>query len=52
MRDAVVKMGGDAQKVNPLSPVDLVIDHSVMIDFFGTDDALDKNMEVEFERLN
>ncbi|MFC4237113.1 aconitate hydratase AcnA [Thalassospira xianhensis] len=50
MRDAVVKMGGDAQKVNPLSPVDLVIDHSVMIDFFGTDDALDKNMEVEFER--
>ncbi|MBX2831830.1 MAG: aconitate hydratase AcnA [Rhodospirillales bacterium] len=50
MRDAVVKMGGDAQKVNPLSPVDLVIDHSVMIDFFGTDDALDKNMKVEFER--
>ncbi|PKR54022.1 aconitate hydratase AcnA [Thalassospira marina] len=50
MRDAVVNMGGDAQKVNPLSPVDLVIDHSVMIDFFGTDDALDKNMEVEFER--
>ncbi|WP_339776823.1 aconitate hydratase AcnA [uncultured Thalassospira sp.] len=50
MRDAVVNMGGDAQKVNPLSPVDLVIDHSVMIDFFGTDDSLDKNMEVEFER--
>ncbi|MDP2697339.1 aconitate hydratase AcnA [Thalassospira sp.] len=50
MRDAVVKMGGDAQKVNPLSPVDLVIDHSVMIDFFGTDDALEKNIEVEFER--
>ncbi|RCK47061.1 aconitate hydratase [Thalassospira profundimaris] len=50
MRDAVVNMGGDAQKVNPLSPVDLVIDHSVMVDFFGTDDALDKNMQVEFER--
>jgi aconitate hydratase len=50
MRDAVVNMGGDSQKVNPLSPVDLVIDHSVMIDFFGTDDALEKNMEVEFER--
>ena len=36
MRDAMTKLGGDAQKINPLSPVDLVIDHSVMIDEFGT----------------
>ncbi|MCA1939786.1 MAG: aconitate hydratase AcnA [Caenispirillum bisanense] len=50
MRDAVVAMGGDAKKINPLSPVDLVIDHSVMIDFFGTPDALQKNMDIEFER--
>ncbi|EKV30410.1 Aconitate hydratase [Caenispirillum salinarum AK4] len=50
MRDAMVSMGGKADKINPLSPVDLVIDHSVMIDFFGSPDALQKNMDLEFER--
>ena len=50
MRDAMVSMGGDAQKINPLTPVDLVIDHSVMIDFFGTHDAEEKNEAKEFER--
>ena len=50
MRDAMVEMGGDPQKINPLTPVDLVIDHSVMIDFFGTPDAEQKNEAMEFER--
>jgi len=50
MRDAMVAMGGDAQKINPLSPVDLVIDHSVMIDYFGTPDAEQMNEALEFER--
>ncbi|MBC8269000.1 MAG: aconitate hydratase AcnA [Rhodospirillaceae bacterium] len=50
MRDAMVAMGGDPQAINPLSPVDLVIDHSVMIDFAGTADAMEKNEAMEFER--
>ncbi|MFC4698767.1 aconitate hydratase AcnA [Glaciecola siphonariae] len=50
MRDAVVALGGDAQSINPQVPVDLVIDHSVMVDHFGTADALEKNTSVEFER--
>ncbi|NVK34707.1 MAG: aconitate hydratase, partial [Rhodobacteraceae bacterium] len=50
MRDAAVKLGGDPKKVNPLVPVDLVIDHSVMIDYFGTQDAFRKNVELEYER--
>jgi aconitate hydratase len=50
MRDAVVKLGGKAHSINPQVPVDLVIDHSVMVDFFGTDDSLEKNTEIEFER--
>ncbi|MBY0010598.1 aconitate hydratase AcnA [Paenibacillus typhae] len=50
MRDTVKKAGGDPKKINPLVPVDLVIDHSVMVDAFGTADALDYNMNVEFER--
>ena len=50
MRDAAVKLGGDPKKVNPQVPVDLVIDHSVMIDFFGTRDAFQKNVELEYER--
>ncbi len=50
MRDAITALGGDAQKINPLSPVDLVIDHSVMIDQFGTADAFKKNVDLEFER--
>ena len=50
MRAAVVDMGGDPKKINPLSPVDLVIDHSVMVDHAGTADSLAKNIELEFER--
>ncbi len=50
MRDAVVKVGGDPQKINPLVPVDLVIDHSVQIDYFGQQNALSKNVEKEYER--
>jgi len=50
MRDAMVSMGGDPQKINPLSPVDLVIDHSLMADFAGSDDAFEKNVKMEFER--
>jgi len=50
MRDAIVAVGGDAKKINPLSPVDLVIDHSVMVDYSGTGDALEKNEALEFER--
>jgi aconitate hydratase len=50
MRDGILKLNGDPQKVNPLVPVDLVIDHSVMVDFFGTKDSLQKNVAVEFER--
>ncbi|TYC53668.1 aconitate hydratase AcnA [Rhodobacterales bacterium] len=50
MRDAAVKLGGDPEKVNPQVPVDLVIDHSVMIDYFGTKDSFRKNVELEYER--
>ena len=50
MREAVVAMGGDPKKINPLSPVDLVIDHSVMVDHAGTADSLAKNIELEFAR--
>ena len=50
MRDAMVAMGGDPQKINPLSPVDLVIDHSLMADFAGTHDAFEKNVQMEFQR--
>jgi aconitate hydratase len=50
MRDAVVKLGGRAQMINPLSPAELVIDHSVQVDHFGTPDALAKNTAIEFER--
>jgi len=50
MRDGITKLNGDPQKVNPLVPVDLVIDHSVMVDVSGTPDALQKNVEIEFER--
>ncbi|WP_028986551.1 aconitate hydratase AcnA [Thermicanus aegyptius] len=50
MREAVKKAGGDPEKINPLVPVDLVIDHSVMVDYFGTKDALELNMALEFER--
>ncbi|MBV6631720.1 MAG: aconitate hydratase AcnA [Alphaproteobacteria bacterium] len=50
MRDAMVGMGGDAEQINPLSAVDLVIDHSVMVDEFGTPSAFQLNVEREFER--
>jgi len=50
MRDAVKRLGKDAQKINPLVPVDLVIDHSVLVDFFGSGDALQKNAQLEFGR--
>ncbi len=50
MRDGIIRLGGDPQKVNPLVPVDLVIDHSVMVDVSGTADSLQKNVDIEFER--
>jgi len=50
MRDAVERLGGDASKINPLTPADLVIDHSVQVDYFRSDDALKKNQEMEFQR--
>lgn len=50
MRDAIVKLGGDANKINPQVPVDLVIDHSVMVDYFASPEALKKNTDIEFER--
>ncbi|MGH7740431.1 MAG: aconitate hydratase AcnA, partial [Candidatus Eiseniibacteriota bacterium] len=50
MRDAVRKLGADPAKINPLVPVDLVIDHSVQVDVFGTSFALEKNAEIEFQR--
>jgi aconitate hydratase len=50
MRDAMAEMGGDAAKINPLVPAELVIDHSVQVDVFGTHDAFRRNAEREFER--
>ncbi|CZH74192.1 TPA: aconitate hydratase AcnA [Legionella pneumophila subsp. pneumophila] len=50
MRTAIVKMGGNADKISPLSPVDLVIDHSVMVDKFASADALEVNTKIEIER--
>ena len=50
MRDAMKNLGEDAEKINPLAPVDLVIDHSVMVDYFGGPDAFAKNVAVEYER--
>ena len=50
MRSAMVRLGGDPKLINPIVPADLVIDHSVQVDFFGTRDALRKNGALEFER--
>ena len=50
MRDAMAKLGGDPQKINPLEPCELVIDHSVQVDAYGTDAALMVNLDLEFER--
>ena len=50
MREAMRDLGGDPNKINPLAPAELVIDHSVIADFFGTTDALSRNVELEYER--
>src|SRR5436309_1774747 len=50
MRDGIVRLGGDPAKVNPLQPVELVIDHSVQVDYFGQKDAFELNAELEFSR--
>ena len=50
MRSAMQRIGGDPEKINPLIPVDLVIDHSVQVDFFGSNASLSKNVEIEFQR--
>ena len=50
MRDGITRLGGNPAKVNPLVPVDLVIDHSVMVDVYAQPDALQKNVDIEFER--
>jgi len=50
MREAVAALGGDPDKVNPLSPAEMVIDHSVILDVFGTADAFERNVELEYER--
>jgi aconitate hydratase len=50
MRSAVARLGGDPKKINPLVPVDLVIDHSVQVDFFASAEAVNRNTEVEFQR--
>ncbi len=50
MRDAMANLGGDPKKINPLSPVDLVIDHSVMVDNYGSDSAFEQNVAREMER--
>ncbi|MBI1732745.1 MAG: aconitate hydratase, partial [Gammaproteobacteria bacterium] len=50
MRDAMARLGGDPAKINPLSPAELVIDHSVQVDVFGSADAAERNAEIEFSR--
>ncbi|HQY53732.1 MAG TPA: aconitate hydratase AcnA [Dokdonella sp.] len=50
MRDAMVALGGDPGLINPLAPVELVIDHSVQVDVFASSDAIEKNVDIEFER--
>jgi aconitate hydratase len=50
MRDGMLTLGGDAKKINPLVPVDLVIDHSVIVDAFGNAEAFEKNVELEYDR--
>ncbi len=50
MRSAMQRIGGDPRKINPLIPVDLVVDHSVQVDFFGSDSSLSQNVEIEFQR--
>ncbi|MDU0368558.1 aconitate hydratase AcnA [Microbacterium sp. KSW4-17] len=50
MREAVTALGGDPNKINPLSPAEMVIDHSVIADLFGSENALERNVEIEYER--
>ncbi|TFB55642.1 aconitate hydratase AcnA [Cryobacterium tagatosivorans] len=50
MREAVAELGGDAKKINPLAPAELVIDHSVIADLFGSENALERNVEIEYQR--
>lgn len=50
MREAVTALGGDANRINPLSPAEMVIDHSVIADLFGSENALERNVEIEYER--
>ncbi|MDN5641075.1 MAG: aconitate hydratase AcnA [Actinomycetia bacterium] len=50
MREAVKELGGDPNKINPLAPAELVIDHSVQIDSFGNKDAIERNMDIEYQR--
>src|SRR6195952_6010867 len=50
MREAVADLGGDPERVNPLAPAELVIDHSVIADLFGTENAFERNVEIEYER--
>ena len=50
MREAVAELGGDPAKINPLAPAELVIDHSVIADLFGREDAFERNVEIEYER--
>ena len=50
MREAVADLGGDPSRINPLSPAEMVIDHSVIIDVFGREDAIERNMAIEYER--
>ncbi len=52
MRDAIVKLGGDAKQINPFIPSELVVDHSVQVDVYGREDALELNKKIEFERNN
>lgn len=50
MREAVADLGGDPERINPLNPAEMVIDHSVQIDVYGRSDALERNMDIEYER--
>jgi aconitate hydratase len=50
MREAVSELGGDPQRINPLAPAEMVIDHSVIADVFGTEDALERNVDIEYQR--
>jgi aconitate hydratase len=50
MRDAMIRLGGDPKRINPITPVDFIVDHSVMADHYGTPDAVERNIALEFDR--